>query len=82
MQELNFDNDNNNEQVIRAMARDDYDTLEPDDHTEWPDFFVALDTERDNQDEVRRAVDALGEEEAAAIYEDALADFADEDFDA
>lgn len=66
MTALNFDTEDDNVITIRAMARDDFDTYD-----ERLDFDAAA-ARRGFDDELTRAVEELGDEEAAEIYESAL----------
>jgi hypothetical protein len=65
MTALNFTHEDDNVITIRAMAHDDYDQYD-----DRLDFSSAADR-RGLDDELTRAIEELGEDEAAQIYDDA-----------
>lgn len=68
MTQLNFDDLNDAEMTVRALARDDFD-----DYVDRLDFSSAVERRGLNA-ELRRAVEELGEDEAAEIYDETFND--------
>jgi hypothetical protein len=72
MTALNFhEHDDDATIAIRCMARDDYDR-----HPDRAEFPEALDR-RGQDEELRRAVEELGEEEAERLYDETYDDMED-----